>query len=210
MNKGQGVLCILSKAPVVGKVKTRLIPALGGTAATALYEQLLIGTLKTACASDISQVRLYCTPSTTHPFLQECARNFDIELFSQKGPELGARMSQALSDSLCDFDYALVLGCDCPWLKVSDLNEAYTKLTEETEVVVGPAEDGGYYLLGLRSRQDHLFENMAWGKSNVLEETRDRLQCARIDWHEINEYPDIDLPEDLPAYNKMLLEFRTK
>jgi uncharacterized protein len=206
MSNRQGVLCIFTKAPIVGNVKTRLIPALGETAATELYQQLLIGTLKTACSSDIAQVRLYCTPSITHPVLQDCARNYDIELYLQKGPDLGARMLQALSDSLCDFDYALVLGCDCPWLKVSDLNEAYTKLAEETEVVLGPAEDGGYYLLGLRSRQNHLFENMSWGKSNVLQETRVRLQTKNIDWYEINEYSDLDLPEDLPAYNKMLLK----
>ena len=210
MSKEQGVLCIFSKAPVPGKVKTRLIPALGETAATELYQRLLIGTLKTACSSNISQVRLYCTPSITHPVLQECAQEFDIELHLQKGPELGTRMSQALSEGLYDFDYALVLGCDCPWLKISDLNEAYTRLAEGTEVVLGPAEDGGYYLLGLRSRQNHLFENMSWGKSNVLKETRLRLLGASIDWDEINEYPDLDLPEDLPAYNKLLLELTTE
>lgn len=206
MSKGRGVLCIFSKAPVAGKVKTRLIPALGKTAATELYKQLIIGTIKTACSSDIAQVRLYCTPSTSHPFLQDCAQNFNIKLYLQKGPELGARMSQAFSDALSDFDFAIVVGCDCPWLKVTDLNEAYKKLDEKIEVVLGPAEDGGYYLLGLRSGQNHLFKNMLWGKSEILEETRGRLKKAKIDWHEIKKYPDLDLPEDLPAYNKILLD----
>ncbi len=204
MNKKHGVLCIFTKAPVPGKVKTRLIPALGEEKATELYINLLRRTLDTACASDRVDVRLYCTPTTTHPMLQECAQRVDVELCLQQGDELGARMCNALLDGLKEHDYALVLGCDCPWLKTEDLELAYDSLASQTEVVLGPAKDGGYYLLGLCTAQNYLFDNMPWGESTVLEETRRRLSLATIDWFELNEYADIDVPEDLPAYEKLL------
>ena len=142
--------------------------------------------------------------TTDHPELIGCAENFDIELWLQQGDDLGARMSKAIEDGLEEFDYALVLGCDCPWLKTEDLNLAYHKLASNKDVVLGPAEDGGYYLLGFRSSNKILFENMSWGGPDILQETRRRLQIAAIDWFELAEYPDLDVPEDLPAYERLL------
>ena len=204
MTNKEGVLCVFTKAPVPGQVKTRLIPTLGEAKATELYQNLLTRTLKTACSSNIDQVRLYCTPTTDHPELIGCAENFDIELWLQQGDDLGARMCKAMEDGLEEFDYALVLGCDCPWLKTEDLNLAYHKLASNKDVVLGPAEDGGYYLLGFRSSNKILFENMSWGGPDILQETRRRLQIAAIDWFELAEYPDLDVPEDLPAYERLL------
>ena len=197
-------MCVFTKAPVPGQVKTRLIPTLGEARATELYQTLLTRTLETACSSDIDQVRLYCTPTTDHPELIGYAKKFDIELWLQQGDDLGARMCKAMEDSLAEFDYALVLGCDCPWLKTEDLNLAYNKLASNKDVVLGPAEDGGYYLLGFRSSNKILFENMSWGGPDILQETRRRLRIAAIDWFEIAEYPDLDVPEDLPAYERLL------
>jgi uncharacterized protein len=204
MSKQDGVLCVFTKAPVPGKVKTRLIPALGEEQAVELYRDLLTRTLTTACASNIARVRLYCTPTTDHPFLLECANNFDVQLCLQEGDDLGARMDNALTAGLTEFAYALVIGCDCPWLTSEDLNLASARLATETEVVLGPATDGGYYLLGLCSPQKGLFEAIPWGSPAVLAETRQRLAAAGTDWLELVEYPDLDRPEDLSAYEKLL------
>ncbi len=205
MSNKSGVLCVFTKVPVPGMVKTRLIPVLGKTKTTELYQTLLTGTLKTACASAVDKVRLYCTPSIDHPVLRECVDDFGIELRLQQGEDLGARMCNALAAGLNEFDYALVLGCDCPWLRTVDLNLASTCLATENELVLGPASDGGYYLLGSSSRQDFLFEKMPWGTSVVLQETRQRLAAAAIDWFELPEYPDLDDVDDLPAYEKLLM-----
>ena len=205
MSKQNGVLCVFTKTPVAGKVKTRLVPALGEKKASELYRSLLTRTLTTACSSNIARVRLYCTPTTEHPFLLECANNFDVQLCLQQGDDLGARMCNALTEGLDEFAYALVIGCDCPWLTTRDLELAYTRLALDTEVVLGPATDGGYYLLGLRSPQKGLFEDMPWGGPTVLKETRQRLSAAAINWYELSEYPDLDSPEDLPAYEKLLI-----
>ena len=198
-------MCVFTKAPVPGRVKTRLIPALGEARACELYQSLLIRTLTTACSSTIAQVHLYCTPTIEHPFLQECADNFNVQLCLQEGEDLGARMGNALTAELNEFAYALVIGCDCPWLESADLEMAYACLAADAEVVLGPARDGGYYLLGLCSAQKNLFEDMPWGGPTVLKQTRQRLSAAAINWHELTEYPDLDSPEDLPAYEKLLV-----
>ena len=206
MIKKKGVLCVFTKAPEPGQVKTRLIPALGKTAATELYQSLLTRTLATACSSGLVLVRLYCTPTTEHPFLQKCANDFNVELRLQEGGDLGARMSNALEAGLDEFDFALVLGCDCPWLKKTDLKLAYSKLSSGAEVVLGPAADGGYYLLGLCALENKLFENIPWGSSSVLSETRQCLSDMSMDCFELKEYSDLDVPEDLPAYEKLIAQ----
>jgi rSAM/selenodomain-associated transferase 1 len=203
MSKAEGVLCIFTKTPLDGQVKTRLIPSVGEKQATNLYKDLLIRTLETASSSSVSRIRLYCTPTIEHPFLTESAEKFNIELCLQQGEDLGTRMCNALNEGLNEFDYALVLGCDCPWLSTADLEQACAGLSKANDLVLGPAKDGGYYLLGLRSPQDYLFENMHWGQAGVLAETRQRLQKAGQRWFELNEYQDIDRPEDLPAYDKL-------
>ncbi|MBT4889419.1 MAG: DUF2064 domain-containing protein, partial [Rhodospirillales bacterium] len=107
-------------------------------------------------------------------------------------------------DGLKEFSCAVVIGCDCPWLTLDDLEQAYRRLTIDKEVVLGPASDGGYYLLGLSSPRPMLFENMSWGDSSVLNETRRRLSKAGLSWSELTEHPDLDRPEDLIAYNQLV------
>lgn len=199
----RGVLCIFTKTPLAGQVKTRLVPVLGAEGAAELYRQLLSRTLQTARASVIDCVRLYCTPTTDHPLLQDYAQGFDIELRLQAGAGLGAKMAAALAEGLAEFDYALVLGCDIPALRPADLDLACEYLASGTDVVLGPATDGGYYLLGVLAPQPGLFRNMAWGSPGVLVETRRRLSAAALHWRELPEYTDIDLPGDLPALEKL-------
>ena len=197
------VLCIFTKSPIPGQVKTRLIPALGKEGACKLYEDLIINTLKLAMTIGFAEVRLYCTPSITHPFLKACADKFDVQLHLQEGDDLGARMDNALSDSLDKFDYALVIGCDCPWMKNEDLQQALMLLSTGQKVVLGPAADGGYYLLGLDSSMPFLFKNMRWGEPSVLSETKERLKNAGLSWSELDEHRDLDRPEDLIEYKKL-------
>jgi rSAM/selenodomain-associated transferase 1 len=204
MNNQDAVLCVFTKTPIAGNVKNRLIPSLGEEKACQLYQSLLTRTLETACSSGFTEIRLYCTPTTEHPFLQTCAKNYAVQLFLQKGDDLGARMDRALTDGLKEFSCAVVIGCDCPWLTLDDLEQAYRSLTKDKGVVLGPACDGGYYLLGLSSPHPMLFENMSWGDSSVLNETRRRLSKAGVSWSELTEHPDLDRPEDLIAYNQLV------
>jgi rSAM/selenodomain-associated transferase 1 len=197
------VLCIFTKSPIPGQVKTRLIPALGKEDACKLYEELVVNTLKLATTIGFTEVRLYCTPSTTHPFFKACADKYDVQLHLQEGDDLGARMDKALTDSLGEFDYALVIGCDCPWMEKKDLQQALTTLSAGEKVVLGPALDGGYYLLGLDSSMPFLFKDMPWGEPSILRETKERLRSAGLSWSELEEHRDLDRPEDLIEYRKL-------
>ena len=196
-----GVLCLFTRTPEAGRVKTRLIPALGEAGATKLYRDLLNTTLQTAVASGVDTIRLYCWPDIEHPFLRDCVKEFPIQLWVQEGEDLGERMNRALSQGLRDFDYALVLGCDCPSVTAKDLDLACDALADGLDLVLGPAVDGGYYLLGLTSPCDFLFRDMSWGTSSVLSETRRRVAAAGLEWSELPTYRDIDRPEDLVALN---------
>lgn len=202
-NMNDAVLCIFTKAPIPGQVKTRLIPTLGKEGACKLYEELILNTLRLSSVLGFAEVRLYCTPTTTHPFLKTCADKFDIQLHLQEGDDLGARMDKALSDSLDKFDNALVIGCDCPWMQKRDLEQALAVLSVEKRVVLGPATDGGYYLLGLSSSMPFLFEDMPWGQASVLRETKERLRSAGVNWSELDERRDLDRPEDIIEYRKL-------
>ena len=200
----KGVVCVFSKAPVAGEVKTRLIPELGAEGAAQLYESLLASTLVQACASNVSSVHLYCFPDASHPGFQHYADKHELTLVNQSGSDLGERMHRAIEQELLEFDYAMVLGCDCPWLKSEELSYACEILETGKDAVLGPASDGGYYLIGLRQPQAQLFSAMTWGGSQVLAETRSRMQDSGLEWVELNEYRDVDLPEDLPDYERLL------
>ena len=192
-----GVLCLFTRTPKTGQVKTRLIPELGEVGATRLYRGLLKTSLQTACSSSVHTVRLYCWPEIDHPFLHECAEQFSVQLWLQEGDDLGERMNRALKQGLEEFDHALVLGCDCPSITPGDLDLACDRLTDDADLVLGPAMDGGYYLLGLSLPCDFLFDDMSWGTAAVLPETKRRIAACGLEWSELPTYRDIDRPEDL-------------
>ena len=197
------VLIVFSKAPVAGEVKTRLIPALGETAATELYQDLVTSTLTTARQTNIVAIQLWCSPDIKHPFFDECTDNFNITLHSQEGDNLGERMYLALCTALDRYSHALLIGCDCPQLSASDLVLANNKLVEGYDVVLGPAEDGGYYLIGAKLPHQELFSGMDWGSGTVLSKTRECLKGLDLEYFELEEKWDLDRPEDLLRYRSM-------
>jgi len=188
---------VFAKAPITGKVKSRLLPLLEAEAVAALYEQLVLHCLATAIEADVGPVSLWCTPSTEHPFFIRCAEKFKVKLLRQTEGDIGRRMSHAFYEILKISDYALLMGTDCPSLTCTDLKEAETILRQGTQAVIGPAEDGGYVLLGLRKYDRELFEGISWGTESVLDETRAKLKRLRWQWHELPERWDVDRPEDV-------------
>jgi len=190
-------LMVFAKAPIPGRVKTRLIPLLGEEAASALYERLALYCLNEAIEADVGPVDVWCTPTTDHPFFVDCARQFDITLRHQVGGDLGQRMAHAFSETLKITPYALLMGADCPSLKREDIRATKTVLEKGHDAVLIPAEDGGYVLLGLRRYAKALFSGISWGTASVLEQTRMRLRGLGWQWQELPERWDVDRPEDL-------------
>lgn len=193
----KGGVIVFAKAPVPGAVKTRLISELGADVAAALYAGLIHQSLALALRADIGPVALWCAPSSAHPFFSRCAQTYGVTLHDQHGDDLGMRMAAAFQNALGGRPYAVLIGSDCPSLTVDDLQVAAAQLVGGCDAVLGPAEDGGYVLLGLRRVIASLFENIPWSSDRVLSETRKRLRRAGADWHELATRWDVDRPEDL-------------
>ena len=195
--KAQTALLIFAKAPVPGQVKTRLIPALGATGATEIHNQLLRQTLATARRSSIRSLTLCCALDAKHPALLEYAERFSLRLEDQVDGDLGERMGFALEQTLQDHRQALLIGSDCVELTEFDLDLARCKLAEGCEVVLGPAHDHGYYLIGMTAPRWQLFTGIEWGTDQVLAETRKRITQLDLKSFELPARRDIDRPEDL-------------
>jgi len=191
----QVCVCVFAKAPVAGKVKTRLIPTLTAQQACALHESLL-----QHCISGIQnnhwQSQLWST-GIQHPYIKQSAQQYSMSLYAQQGKDLGERMYNAVQQSLKNFSYVIIVGTDCPDINTRVIEEAIKSLRAGSEVVLAPAEDGGYVLIGLSRDVECLFKDMQWGTDQVLAITRDRLKQAGISWHELASQRDIDRPEDL-------------
>lgn len=186
-------LLIFAKAPVPGEVKTRLVPALGAPAAAELHARLARRAIETAVSAGVAPVELWCSPDDAHPFF----RAFALPRRVQGGRDLGERMAQALDATLAESRFAILIGTDCPVLTGEYLREAAERLAQGEDAVLGPAEDGGYVLIGLRRRDPRLFEDIAWGTPQVLDATRARLAERGFRWHELRCLWDVDRAEDL-------------
>lgn len=189
---------VFAKAPTPGLVKTRLVPALGEQAAAELYRQLAERTLFTALGAGLGPVELWCAPGTDDAFFSACARQYGISLRAQGEGDLGMRMAHALAHALTEGSPGLLVGSDCPVLTTEYLREAAAGLAGGNDAVLGPAEDGGYVLIGLaREASAQLFEDIPWGTATVMQETRARLSRLNWRWRELATLWDVDLPEDL-------------
>jgi uncharacterized protein len=188
---------IFAKAPIAGEVKTRLIPPLSPAEAARLHARFVHRTLGVACGSKLCPVQLWCSPQPRHPFFADCQRSFPVSQHTQHGAGLGERMRRAAASALKEADCMVLIGCDCPTLTAAYLQQAFTALKKGYNAVVGPAEDGGYVLLGLRHAEPELFSGIAWGTDSVLDGTRRRLRRLQWRWHELAEQWDVDRPEDL-------------
>jgi len=195
-------IMVFTRTPEAGKVKTRLIPALGEEGAAELYRELLERTLNTAVEADVGDVQLYCWPEIDHPWLRAMQNDYPVRLVQQQGTELGGRMHRAFANALVHYDTAILSGCDIPELSENDFRLAHEKLGEN-EAVLGPAEDGGYYLVGLNRPCPALFEDIPWGGDKVLAKTRDRIRQQGLHCFELPERWDVDWPRDVERYRRL-------
>ena len=204
MTEVDSKLIILAKAPVPGKVKTRLQPTISPDDAAKLQAFFIQQTLELVSSLKGVDVELRCTPDDSHPVFQQCARDLKITLKQQQGKDLGERMANALQEALTRYQQVIVIGTDCPELTTDYLNEALLRLRQGTKAVIGPANDGGYVLLGLRRFSPLLFSDINWGSNQVFSETYEKLQQLGWDWHELNSLRDIDTPADLLAFPEIM------
>lgn len=197
MRYPNGRILVFAKAPVPGYAKTRLIPVLGAQGAADLQARLIRRTVDLAVASALAPVDLWISGESGLDCFDayRCAIDGTIQL--QSGPDLGARMGHALGQTLQEAEFAVLIGTDCPPLGIVHLEHACAALTDGADVVLGPAEDGGYVLIGLRRCNPGIFDGIAWGTSEVLRQTRERIRSLGWAAHELPVLWDVDVPADL-------------
>jgi uncharacterized protein len=184
-------LIVMTKYPEPGKTKTRLIPALGAIGAAQVHRQLGQQTLQ--------QVRAF-NPEIhyaggTLSLMQQWLGDFKFVL--QGEGDLGDRMSQAFDQGFqASGDPIVMIGTDCPGINASLIQDAFTMLFNH-DLILGPAHDGGYYLIGVRAYYPQLFKNILWSTETVLEKTLEIAIESQISYDLLPPLSDIDRPEDL-------------
>lgn len=192
-------LLVFLRAPRLGSVKTRLAAALGAPAALEAYRELLGATV--SALTDLTEVELRFTPDDAEAELAGLAPAGWSR--RPQGPgDLGERLIRAFADSFANGARGtVVIGSDCPWIMAEDIAAAWLAL-EEVDVVLGPAADGGYWLIALRESHPQLFHGISWGQSSVLAETRHRAERLGLQVRVLRELADVDTAEDWQAYQK--------
>lgn len=195
-------IVILCKAPIAGSVKTRLVPPLTDDEAMRFHTELAARVISMTQASNLAPVRLWGAPDLTHPFFTEISDPGVTETRIQEGVDLGERMHFGITQALAEpgVKSAILIGTDCVNLDEAYLNSALEALNA-SDACLGPAEDGGYGLIGLRKTEPRVFAGMAWGTDSVCAETAKAMNLCFDQWQLLSLLWDVDRPEDLERYN---------
>lgn len=197
-------LVIFAKAPIPGQVKTRLCPPLTADEAATLHGSFVLDQLERTKAA-IAKFRLpavrvlACAPSSTHVFFKILGERQGVRLLDQVGAELGARMHASFMRLFADgFRRVVLVGTDVPSLPLTHYRQAFD-LLETHDLVLGPARDGGYYLIGLTQPVADLFHDIPWSTDHVLATTRERAAGRALKTALLPTWRDVDTLDDLRA-----------
>lgn len=188
-------LIVFAKVPAAGEVKTRLVPSIDEREAAALYEAFLLDSLD-AYVTLTADVRLYLAPTDAQ--FDTSSIPTAVDVLPQTGNGLGDRMARAFLETFAaGFERAAIVGTDHPTLPASFIQHALDVLSSPKSIAIGPAEDGGYYLLAMREFFPQLFREMSYSHASVFDQTL--VRCASAD-REITVLPmwyDVDTAADL-------------
>ncbi len=191
----QPVLLIFIKNPEPGKVKTRLAKSVGDAKALQIYQSLLRHTRQTALAVDARRHLAYSNFIDTAD--KWSPTHFQKSV--QQGDDLGARMLHGFTEAFQTGGPVVIIGSDCPGLEPPLLNQAFA-LLEKRDFVIGPALDGGYYLLGMRHLHPFVFTDMVWSTDQVRQTTIDRIESRQLTYSLLPALSDVDHLEDWEAH----------
>ncbi len=192
-DNSERALMIFVRNPVQGKVKTRLANTIGEKKALAVYNDLLAYTLNSTRGADCHKVVFYSDFVDNNDIWNQTVFNKKVQF----GRDLGERMKNAFKTMFGHgFQKVVIIGSDCPEISPALIINAFGML-DYTDVVIGPATDGGYYLLGLKQMHDALFEKKSWSTSLILSETIGELNARSIPFLLLPELSDVDEEKDL-------------
>lgn len=190
-------LIIFVKNPVAGKTKTRLASSVGHDKALEMYRMLMSYTEKQASAlKGVTRLLCYSEQVSHEDEWPEDLYEKDVQV----GAGLGDRMENAFKQAFsAGAERAIIIGSDCPGVTTELLQNAFTAL-DQNDLVIGPALDGGYYLLGMRALHTPLFRNMTWSVDSVATETLNRAKALGLKAAALMPLSDVDYLEDWESY----------
>lgn len=198
-------LIVFTRYPEAGQTKTRLIPALGAEGAAALHCQMAEHTLtqvRKLRSNHRLCVEVWFRGDKEQSKMQDWLGS-DLVYQLQSNGELGSRMVQALSGAFQDgMESVVIIGTDCPGLNAELMGKAFHQLLGH-DLVLGPAIDGGYYLIGLRRFIPELFSGISWGTAKVLQQTVEIAKKLDLSIAYLSPLADVDRPEDLLVWEQI-------
>ncbi len=193
----KNLLLIFVKNPVLGTVKTRLAASVGNEKALATYHKLLVQTKRVTEALSATRRVYYSTRIEKNDL-------WDDEVYEKKvqyGESLGTRMQNAFAEGFEDgYQRIVIIGSDCMELATSDIEDAFGALHSH-DVVIGPATDGGYYLLGMKKLHKKLFQNKKWSKESVFLDTMEDIISEELAHYNLRTLSDVDNIQDVERLN---------
>jgi len=195
---------VFLKAPRPGFVKTRLAESIGADAACAAYRHLVEKVLSNL--QDLKAVELRYAPDTQESALEiRPWLRANWSLRAQTTGTLGDRMAHAIREGLAaGYQGVILIGSDCPAVTRADIETASNALSGGTDLVLGPALDGGYWLIGTKTDCPELFDGIEWSTERVLSQTLAAAARLGFDVKQLRTLNDIDTVEDWEAYRKTL------
>lgn len=203
------VIVVMAKAPLPNEVKTRLIPPLTPEIASNLYQSFLLDKIEQVKSIRGVHRFIAYTPATAEVFFQKIVP-LGFTLIRQTGANLGERLAN-ISKRLFNerFKKVIILDSDTPHLPPEYIREGLSRL-DSVDVVLGPCEDGGYYLIGTKSNQPFLFKEIPWSTKGVTELTVKKAQSFDLTVHLLDKWYDVDTVEDLQRLKRYLASENSK
>ena len=205
-NKKNKAVILFARDLILGQVKTRLSSLFDDETILRLYTCFVEDSLEKIRQVDNADCFVGISPSNISGFFNGI-EDSDTRLFIQQGKDLGDKMRQAFVDRFSDgYKKVVIIGSDSPSLPVSYINQA---LNSDKDLMLGPSTDGGYYLIAMTGKVSEVFDGIAWGTEQVLDETLKRVKKAGVSLELLPVWYDVDFPEDL-KFLKTHLELITQ
>lgn len=203
MIESHNLLIIFMKAPRPGQVKTRLQPHLSPDDALLLYRAMGKDLVDNLAGSPEYDLEIHFSPRDA-PGEMQAWLGQTLSYLPQSGGNLGERMHHSFQSAFTrGYDRVVIIGSDLPTLREGEIKTAFSQLAA-FPVVLGPTDDGGYYLIGLREAQPVLFRNVAWSTGEVLPQTLQNTREARLPVYLLEQKADIDTYAEVAALWKRL------
>jgi len=190
-------LIVFVKYPEPGKVKTRIARELGAETAAVIYSIIAERVIERVSVSDEYGTVIFFDPPEMANEIRQWVGRGDVTYESQSGDTIGERMSDAFEKVFSTgAEKAVLIGTDVPAITAEMVTEAFRSLEYE-DAVIGPAEDGGYYLLGLKKPEPALFDDIEWGSGSVYQKTLGHIEELNLSYKSLDILRDVDTPEDI-------------